>query len=190
MNRNEQGFSALMLILALVVAGLIAGIGWYVWQQQDKDQSTDTTSQQQNTNPQTAQPEEKAKANVVKISELGIQLTVSDSLQDLQFISGDTSETNMPAVKAVGFMTTKKLVELDASCTTNKGAPLGTVWKVNGTYTTGENTWVLVKQFPDYYIAYREPGMQCSEDPAFNQLVDDLTADLKKSFTTISEAQN
>ncbi len=51
MKTNQKGFSAVEVILVLVIVGLVAGFGWYVWQSKNKDDSktANTTSNESST---------------------------------------------------------------------------------------------------------------------------------------------
>jgi plastocyanin/methionine-rich copper-binding protein CopC len=42
--RNEKGFGVLGIVLILVVVGLVAGTGWFVWQKNDKKMPTSTNT--------------------------------------------------------------------------------------------------------------------------------------------------
>jgi type II secretory pathway pseudopilin PulG len=33
MKNNQKGFSVVELVLLIMVAGLVGGVGWYVWNQ-------------------------------------------------------------------------------------------------------------------------------------------------------------
>ncbi len=46
MKKNQNGFSAVGILLVVVVLGLIGGTGWYVWQKQDKNDAVTKTSSQ------------------------------------------------------------------------------------------------------------------------------------------------
>jgi hypothetical protein len=177
---NQSGFGLASVLLVVLTVALICGIGFYIYSSNNNDPVISPTAQN-------TQKSESTDTNVVKISELGIQLKVSDSLQDLEYIPGEPSGDNAQNIEAVGFITTKKLVGLEPSCSTKNGAPLGTLWKINGQYTNDEQSWELAKQLPEFFIAYRKPAMECSSDAAFNKLVSELTADLKTVLPTITQ---
>lgn len=44
MNKNQKGFSVVEGLLIIVIAGLVAGVGWYVWQAR-KDNTTTANTQ-------------------------------------------------------------------------------------------------------------------------------------------------
>lgn len=48
MKKNQSGFSAVELLILLVVIGLIGGAGWYVWQSKSKNSSSNNTQTTQN----------------------------------------------------------------------------------------------------------------------------------------------
>ena len=127
--------------------------------------------------------------NIVKITELGIQITVPDSLKDLAYRTRTTNSTSLTAD-----FSTQTLIGKDANCGddgTSETPPLGALSKTSGQYPTNptiENTnGSLVKQFSTYYIGYSSPQAVCSNDDAVNKLAgDDLTA-FKSALSSMTE---
>lgn len=58
MNKNQKGFSAVEILIVVVVVGLIGGASWYVWQSKNKDtKATNTQTTQQTTSQQATEKE-------------------------------------------------------------------------------------------------------------------------------------
>lgn len=74
MKKNENGFSAVEVLLVLLVVGLTVGAGWYVWQKQNNKPASNTSNQTQNEDTKQELPTKK--------------LTLADSV-----VSFDTPET-------------------------------------------------------------------------------------------------
>jgi hypothetical protein len=183
MNKKQNGFSVVEALLILVIVGILVGTGWYVWNSKNEtdkvlNDTDKTSSTQANTSVNNS-----LKDNIVKIPELGIQLTTPESLKDMIYVPGDKSNlSNEQKIEAVGFISTKILKEEEPTCTTSEGAPLGTLWKVDGQYVKDDSTWTLVKQFSDFHITYRQPAMNCSSNAEFNDKVAKLLGEVKTSL--------
>jgi len=111
--------------------------------------------------------------NIVKIPELGIQLTVPDDIKDLTYKIGKTTLRNgNPATYAM--FSTASLTAAEPSCGTSFG-PFGSLERANGQYPsfTGSNPTpgapidygVLEAQFPMFYISAGFPQAACATNP-------------------------
>lgn len=171
---NQQGFGSLGLLLIGVIL-LIGGIGVYVFTQRPTSQpastesSTATTSTGTSTSPGgipgganggtttgTA-----ASTNIVKITSVGMQLTVPDSLKDLTYalkpVAGGATEVTF---------STKTLAGRVPSCAADQGSgAFQTVTRGPGSYPGPANpsSGALLKQYDSYYFAYTLPTGPCAK---------------------------
>lgn len=78
---NQNGFSAIGLFLVIGVLTLIGIVGWFVYDKQKTKTPINTTGSTFNNTNQTSPDSKK----VLKIPELGIQLSLSDKVQDATY---------------------------------------------------------------------------------------------------------
>lgn len=57
MKKDQNGFSLIEVLMVVAVIGLLAGIGWYVWTRQSKDDRAQDVTVAQNSNPQSIKSE-------------------------------------------------------------------------------------------------------------------------------------
>ncbi len=100
-HSNESGFSALEVILIIVVVGVIAGAGWFVWHKSQSSKTASSDTSQQTTAEQTSTADATDESTLT-ISEWGIKVTVPDSLKGATYaIKDDVAEIDSPAQDAV-----------------------------------------------------------------------------------------
>lgn len=104
----------------------------------------------------------------VKVPELGIEITVPDSLKDLQYVVDTTSVPGTTFVR----LTTASLEAMDGAssqCTAAQSA-LGVMWKMTSSPADTGARATTYKQVGAAYILYDHPQQGCSNKPATNQL--------------------
>lgn len=177
MKKNEKGFSAVEVLLVLVVIGLLGGAGWYVWQSKNKnDQSTTSTSQadSKRENNKEAPKDEVATAKYLTIKEWGVRLKLSDN------IANATYRFEKPDYQWV-YLTTPRLNELaqqtpecsaaKESITLNRAKPgddrFGSPWKESELQEIGT-------KWGDYYY-FGEGGQPCFTDKQDFQMPEEIS---------------
>ncbi len=172
-TNSQRGFGALQGLVVLAVVVVIAAVAWVVYDHNHKPSaakstastSTPTTSPTQKTPVTTKQSTAVANQNVETIPELGISITVPDSIKDLTYqVHTGTLQNGNQATFA--FFSTAALTTADAKCGPS-AAPLGSLEKANGQYPSNDQLAVakygqLVKQFPTFYISAGFPQAACS----------------------------
>lgn len=164
-NANQRGFGTLVILFAVVAVMALTGIGWTVYQHnRTKEASAVTGNNQQATNPEPTQTTPAPSQNIIKIPELGIQITVPDSIKDLTYrISTGKLKDGRESTAAI--FSTTSLAAADSSCDTDFG-PLGSLAKVDGQYPNDNPNPLdygqLVKQFPTFFISANYPNAPCS----------------------------
>ncbi len=173
LRNNESGFGVVEIILVLVIVALIGAVGYLVYKNHSKTVVTPvaatTTTKPATTSPaktatlSTATPV--ANANLIKLSELGVEITVPDSIKDLTYkvftYTGTSAalhdDSGKPLATTQANMSTSSLLADNTSCTP-ASSPLGILFKVDGTYPTNPTSdnagGKLVKQFGGFYIGY------------------------------------
>ncbi|HSX23611.1 MAG TPA: hypothetical protein VLE74_00730 [Candidatus Saccharimonadales bacterium] len=159
------GFSAVQVLLVIILIAIIAFAGWYVWLMK---RDADKTSTAQTTTAPASQ--QKTAKNTITFVELNnFQIEVPDTLKDLIYTvrtpDAGTTEADL---------STTSLKNLDPKCAPDgpNGTPLGWFTKTAGKYPSdiSQATGVLLQQYPDYYIAYKTPQAACSDNKAAQDL--------------------
>jgi hypothetical protein len=159
----------------------------------DSSTNTSNTSATNESNTSaTATPTESATGtSVVKVTELGVQLTVPNSIDDLVYLTGATKTT--PAA-TTALLSTAALSKLDPACgvdSTKTSATLqgiGELYEYTGKYTSSTNpdkTSVWSKQFPSFYVAYNTPPSTCSKTASIGAKAQTQITDLKAALSTM-----
>jgi len=196
LKQNESGFSAVEVILVLVIIVLLGVVGWFVYKNQKKTTTpsttnTSTTKPTSTTATPTSTSTQPKDQNVIKLQELGIQITVPDTLKDLTYTSKKLTGNEYPE-STLAYFSTQALTAKASACSSSGGnPPLGWMAKTPGQYPKDPNvdnsSGTLVKQFQTYYIAYRSPGMGCFEDAQTNETARSLMLQLQSAYSTIKE---
>jgi Tfp pilus assembly protein PilV len=201
-DKTKKNFKGLKIFAVIILSILMlggAGYSAYAWQQNQNLSSSSNT--QKNTIKDLEQQLSSLKnsgvtnntqlvGNTVSLRELGISITVPDSVKDLTY-SYSSYASGSSKRESVSF-STKALTDkyaAESECTSfGTAPPLGGLSKVAGKYPVDANVQnapgTLVKQFASYYIAYSNPQSICSSTET------DISvelSDFKKSFSTIKE---
>jgi hypothetical protein len=176
---NNKGFSHVVLVSVLVYVLIAAGAIVYknVYKNQLKSTTsvvTTTTSATVKNPTSTARPNQ----NVVKILELGIQITVPDSIKSIKY-----------AVNYDGYGSDNSHYPT-ANFTVSTGCSIGTLAKINGQYdvvTKNINTPIggLVMQSSTYFISSGHPQAACSDNTAIENTFELEMAAFFASLKTI-----
>ena len=190
--RKRKGSKILFIVLVLLA---VAGIGYsvYAFTQNssqaaslgDKDQQIKSLNSQiavLKSDSATSVPTTTNSGNTIAIRELGISLTVSDSIKDLSYsyTSGGSMEDANFSTKTI----TDKYANTGSCSSSSSAPPLGTISKIDGQAKTPLTGQVLVKQFSLYYITYSAPQSDCVDTQS--SVATEIQA-FKDSFTTIKE---
>ncbi len=216
---NNQGFGVFEIIAGLAILALIVTAGWFVYKSHhtvtDAPMAAMTTAKlKTTTTPKPVTPSSTPvkpvtkstnttsvsqsqttdnNKNIVKIPELGIQITVPDSIKDLVYAPHNvTLSGGKPATYA--FFSTKTLTSEASGCSVNSG-PLGSLERAGGQYPTNDPTaftelGALVKQYPTFYISAGYPQAACSQNSAANKLAETQKGIFDSSFSTITQLTN
>lgn len=172
----QNGFAGLELLLILAVILTLGGIASYVYSKNRSHNSSATTAEQTaatpegtstspngipgGTSPSTATSQPAANQNIIKISSVGLQMTVPDSLKDLTYQLTNTGSGTLIAFSS------QRLTAAIPSCAANNGSgAFDTITRGNGTYPGPANpsSGGLLKQYSSYYFAYTLPNGPCAK---------------------------
>jgi hypothetical protein len=197
---KQRGFGAIRGVAFLVVAGVIASAAWLAYGQyqkahQVKQTNTAAVTTPANTStanaPVAAQQAAAANQSVVKIPELGIQITVPNDIKDIKYqVHTGTVANGKQATFA--FFTTAALVGLDSGCSASS-APLGSLERGDWQYPTNDTYAVptygaLVKQFPTFYISAGFPQAACSTHASGNAAANKFKSEFITAESTIQQS--
>lgn len=109
----------------------------------------------------------KGGSSTIRIPELGIQMTVPDSIKDLKYQTF-TIPLKDGRLETIAGFSTATLIARDRGCSLDD-MPVGSLGKVLGQYPTDDLTadsdyGVLVKQFPTFFIVAGRPQGACSSN--------------------------
>jgi hypothetical protein len=177
---TDQGFAIVDIILALVIVVLIVGVGWLAYSRYHKA-ATANISVTSGVKPIiSAAPvtpsAPSANPNIIKLPDLGIQVTFPNSLADLTYAIGQENSFGTGTTGTAAYLSTDALAQADPDCVASSspnssngghvGNPLGTLAKINGTYpskTTTASSGQLELQEKGYYIAFQGSTYDCSQ---------------------------
>lgn len=204
LQKNESGFSAVEVVLVLVIVALIGTVGWLVYKNHHKtttaaitttsatkpttSTTTKTTTKTTTTTPSTT--------TVVKIPELSIEITVPNSIDDLTY-HYTSSTSGSGAKELTADLSTSSLAAQVSSCTANSSTDsanfdaLGVLGNYQGQFSSAPD-FTLVKQYSTYYIAYNEPQDTCLPSGASTTLVNLLSSQqqaLQGALSTVQPIQ-
>lgn len=197
LNRQKKAFLIVVAVCVVVILALLitgkqtkngAGGGVSVKnspQSQNQQNSSNNNSTTRTVSAQQVAPNQ----NIVKIPELGLQITVPDSVKDLIYTVKSSSTASQTYKTA--FFSTQSLANQDSNCSLEARAPLGALSRVEGQYPTdlagGTAIGPAYKQFPTFYVSYAGAQPYCSENPNTQTLQKTLKKDFATSLSTIKE---
>lgn len=185
------------ILLAVIVAIIAGGTTYYVTNQQAQIDKADLDSKvseleaqiqklkQQNGNNGSSNGESDKDEYVFKFTELGIQMTIPESIKDLTYsVTSGKLTSGQDSVTA--YVSTSSITKLDKNCSQS----LGALSKVSGQYPPSPNpensAGTLVKQFSSFYIGYTHPQSTCSFDTSVEQKASDSLTAFRNAFSTIT----
>lgn len=187
----QDGLGGLALLLGVAVLLVLGGIGMMVYNQ---NQTVNNLSQPVE-NPSTPTPEgvstspngvpggtqtpassaPQKSGTVIKITAVGLQLTVPDSLKDLTYHTSSLANNSTLVT-----FSTKTITNSISKCAANSGqGAFSTVTRGVGNYPGPANpsSGGLLKQYGGYYFAYNLPTAPCATGLSVEQqnLLNDQT---------------
>lgn len=155
----------------------------------------DNSNSSEASNSSKVSKEPKANDGSLELPSMSVAFSKPSSLEDLTFLETKSLPDTSSSVEYVAqslpivFFSRASLDTIPECKLSDKGGALGALWKIPGQYPTEptvDNTpGTLVKQFPDFYLAYRRPAMSCTSDASLetkiNSAQDSLNNALKDS---------
>jgi len=172
-SKNKKGFTVVEALLIVLVIAVIGFGSYYVWHTQHTNKSTTTAKSATSTSTKTTT------TTTVRITQLGIEVTVPNSIKDLTY-SYRTSTTGFGNNEQllIADLSTSSLTALDSNCAASNSTALGALGKANGTYPANSDVdgfvGQLVKQFPSFYVTWSNPQANCAFEGNNNTAADTL----------------
>jgi hypothetical protein len=192
MKKNQYGFAAVEAVIIVVVLAVVAGLGWYVYKSNQKDDKKTTTSQNDSDtadtkNPGTNQESDVKDGNYVTISAWGVRAPYEGEQKLTYKLSDD---------KRIAYFGSEQLTALDAACSTARGggmiqrfASSDRTW-VDGSGPTAEEaakTDSSYQKVGNYYYHFTHEQSGCGDTDktaALQQQVNDLVKTLTSKLVT------
>lgn len=187
---DESGFSAVELILVIAVAVLLGVVGWLVYKDNHKTTLTPVTNNASSatTSANKSNTKTTTTSNILKIPELGIEITLPNSLKDLTYAVINQTPVNGEADISVG-LSTMSLTNLDPQCAASQ-SPIGVLSKADGQYPVSpnidNNSGALVKQYSTYYIAFAGSQAACSSSTSTQNIQTSDKSELILNSSTVT----
>jgi type II secretory pathway pseudopilin PulG len=180
-KKKELGFTVVEVLLTLILIALIVLIGLYVYSNHKTTNKTSTTNPTTSTTKTSSSSTTISNQDVIKISELGIEITVPNSIKDLTYQLQPTVTLANGVTATYAYFSTMSLTRADSGCSDSNG-PLGSLERAAGQYPGGDvvDYGTLVKQFSDFYISSATPQAACSS----SDTVQSLAQTQKQAFVT------
>jgi hypothetical protein len=165
LHKNESGFSAIEAVVVLVIVVLIGTVGWLVYKNHHKTTTPVITTYVSKAKKTTITSP--ASTTIVKIPDLGIEVSVPTSINDLTYAyrTSTTGFGNNEQLR-IANLSTASLTALDSNCSASSQTALGGLGEANGTYPTNAydqaDVGQLVKQFPNFYVSWFTSQASCT----------------------------
>lgn len=220
-EKGEGDVSILDIITLVVLIIILAVAGFVVYQhfhktakivsssvsttntapttQNASSTNTSTTNQSQTASSTTTPTpttstavESSTGTSVVKFTQLGVEITVPNSIDDLIYLAG-TTKTSPAAITSI--LSTTTLSNLDAACGVNASKTtatiqgIGELYEYTGKFTASsapDQSAVWSKQFPNFYVAYNTPASSCSKTATTNTKAEAQATVLKSALASMT----
>lgn len=158
----------LWIAVAIAIIGLVGASSYlFLSQNNTKQKDTSSTTNPSSTSPSTITPPSTstppiAATQVLKIPELGVQMTLPSGLDGLQY----TIDRSIQGI-VIANLTTTALLEADPAC---KAGALGGLALYQTDPKQMQASVVESKQVKNFYVAYATPQQPCSMNDSINTI--------------------
>jgi prepilin-type N-terminal cleavage/methylation domain-containing protein len=195
---NQKGFTAVELLITIIVIGVLGGIGTYSYNSiRDRQHSEAANQAKQKDSALKSEPkivQKPAGMAYIELPDAGIKIEANEKLADLYFKAD-------PQVPNTYYVHSKQYDELAKKCLGSDWAEASTeasafslsgFGKMDGTYDPDKVTeGSLVKQFDTFFldISYPNGGADCDKTAIQSQMSSIKTAGNSALLTALKEAQ-
>lgn len=172
---NNKGFAALEAVLIVVIVGLLAGVGYYVWHA--NKQTTDTLnaaskdaagSPAKTSKKSTSAPSSVTTQQYITVQEWGVRAPITDGLtytEHKQTVGGELF-VGFTSTKLAGYKGCEEAGGIIGRYTANEGADDAG----DSAASLAKSTPDKVKQVGDYYFVFTHDQAACSDDTTAQSL--------------------
>lgn len=184
---KQAGFSIVQVILALAAVSIIGVAGVFVYQHNRLQLSSAApVSNKQVTLPNATTPP--ATTTLIKIADLGIQITVPNNIKNLTYQTSTVTLANGNTA-TYALLSTTALAAADAKCGTSSAA-LGSLEAASGQYPSSDpyaalDYGPLLKQFPAFYVTYAAPQGGCSNGSSVLSALATTKSSFQEALSTV-----
>lgn len=190
-RKNQDGIGVLELLLVVVIVTVALFIGWYVWNtyKHKDDMPAPSTNSQTESQADETELQSSSDETIVTIKELGVQMSVSDTIKDLIYkIHKGKFKNGKKYIEAD--ISTSSLESLDKKCGT-ASAPLARIYRSEGTYpekpTKANGADGLLKIFDTFYLTNKPVQNVCSKKDNVAALLDLQMPAINQALSTVAE---
>lgn len=176
MKQNQHGFSAVELLLVILVLAVLGFGGWYVWNANHKSSVTP-----QNTTSSTDASSSQTSTKYLTISGQGVRLPLTSELSGL----------SVGTVEDSGYSATDKSITIRASeldgdwtCAADSNDIKGTIGTISITKQdkrSGPGNPIVTKKIGETTYGFEPGGSNCTTSSKYN----DLVSAFEKQFTAL-----
>ncbi len=195
--KQQSGFAAIPIILAIAAVVAIGLIGYSVYQTQSKTTSSNNSTANTHMTTMSSQPSN-TQTNAVPaqadtyldIKELGIKIKLSDGVKDAVYYYSPADNAQYPQYKGGATLSTQSLVSKDASCKPSGSvAPLGSITKITGD-VDGKGVKLVANgntifKVGDSFYILQGPQSPCATTSDAQSLNTSQTAAFAEAFKTL-----
>ncbi len=183
---NSKGFGAVEAILIVIIVGLIAGVGYYVYNQSQKQDETSQPQSSTTTIPPTTEKQEDVDYGKLSIKETGVSLELSKDIEDAYYLADDAGGVSF-GVKSLDSVSGCKAKYVDVAGGTLTGVAVLHYGGGGGTeeyqsFKSNPNSSQVADKF--FFVIDADESCE-SSDAATQKKIDTVKAAFEKAGKTI-----
>lgn len=161
---NQKGFSALIVLLIVIIIGVVGLGSWYFLKQKDEKSSTtpDQTAQIESQNPQEQQADPSEGGKYLVIKEWNVRFVLPSNLSDAKYRLNENGSSAILSTSSLEKYDGCQNGSFMALQRAKEGEPIGPS-DVNSIKTANSDA---LTQVGEYYYLFTGAQLSCTQDPA------------------------